>query len=666
MRAGVRGLVALAGAACLVGQYLAVPMAANAANTAPVPFGLAQFNGYGAGSELQLGALTFGGTTVAQVGQGLSSASTNTAGLTTAINSESGNVVNPVEPSTINAYGSGSGLDLGLATTAAQEQAVLAGKATAMAPPPDFPPPKEIGPLNLSPIVNAQFLRGDASAVYDSDRQTCPLGQPISYGRGDAANVQAASLLPGSVPIVNTAGTTGNTTTANSTSETFLSSNGDGTFGLSSQASEIIAPVTVNLLGIATLQLTIAGATPNSPVVLDAVTTGNGTGGAVKLASNDVINVALGIGSATPTSLPGFPIAVSQLGPNGIHITLSTAMLGTALSGLLGALTGAVQNVPGLGATLAAAVGPNTPLGMAITNLANGLGGSLAPLANLSLGTLDVDATPHAIGGPVNSPPTIVGGTIAAGAIDLVHLNLGLTGTVTGAAIPTVGIANLYVGHLETQAALNAPIICHIPVLKTATPPSLQAGNNFVYDIFVPDPAKLNLLACSLANVDVVDTISDDPGGGNPTFQVLGANDGGKVNQTSTTNATVSWTGLSYKLGQAPIDLKIAVHVPTSSPAGIYLDNANVTATLTGCSTNVGNTNGVTLTGSTQLVGPKVTAAAATPVASQTAAGGTPGALPRTGGQGGLWQPGLGVGLLGLAGGAFALLRRSRRRLSGS
>ncbi|MDQ2727616.1 MAG: hypothetical protein M3Y91_07100, partial [Actinomycetota bacterium] len=548
MRAALRGFVALTGATCLVGSYLAVPMAANAAGTAPVPFGAAVFNGYGTGTELQLGALTFGGMSVAQVGQGLSSASTNSTGLATAINSESGNAVNPADPG-FKAYGSGSGLDLGLATTAAQEQALLAGKATAMAPPPSSPPPKLIGPINLAPIATAQALRGDASAVYDPAGQTCPLGQPIASGRGDAANVQAASVLPNGVPIVNTAGAAGGTTTANSTSKTFLSSNGDGTFGLTSQSSEIIAPVTVNLLGIATLQLTVAGSTPNSPVALNAVTTGNASGASVSLASNDVINVALGIGAATPTPLPGFPIAVSQLGPSGVHINLDTATLGNAATGLLGALTGAVQNVPALGMALMNLVGPTSPLGMTIAGILNGAGGAISGVANLSLGSLDLDATPHAINGSATSAATVVGGTLASGAVDLVHLNLGLSGTIAGATIPALGIANLFVGHLETKAALNAPILCTIKVLKTATPSTVQAGNNFEYDIFVPDPATIPELACSLANVNVVDTISDDPGQGNPTFQVVSTNDGGKVNQSSATNATVTWTGLTYTLG---------------------------------------------------------------------------------------------------------------------
>lgn len=115
---------------------------------------------------------------------------------------------------------------------------------------------------------------------------------------------------------------------------------------------------------------------------------------------------------------------------------------------------------------------------------------------------------------------------MASGQIDLVHLNLGLSGTLLGMPVPTTlsDLANLYVGHLEASADLNAPILC------TAIP--------------------------------------------------------------------------------AP---------PTT-----------------------------------------------TPVASQAAAGATPGELPRTGGQGGLWQPGLGVGLLALAGGAFALLRISRRRTADS
>ncbi|MDQ6784865.1 MAG: LPXTG cell wall anchor domain-containing protein, partial [Actinomycetota bacterium] len=265
-------------------------------------------------------------------------------------------------------------------------------------------------------------------------------------------------------------------------------------------------------------------------------------------------------------------------------------------------------------------------------------------------------------------------GNTASAAYTLLGLNLNLA-----SLLPLV---NLEVGHLVAGASVDNSFTCSIPLVKVANPPSLTAGNSFIYTIEVPDPAKLNLLACSLVNLKVVDTISDVPGGPQPTFQVVGVNPkSGIINQTSKTNATVTFNGLTYMVapvGQPanpPLALSIAVTVPADSPPGTIQDTANATAVSAGCTggitgvTNLGNTNGTKLAGTTTLKAPtvkKAAAANATPVASQAAGGGTPGILPRTGGQGGLWQPGLGVALLALAGGAFALLRRSRRGMAGS
>lgn len=677
MKVGLFRATTLMGVTCLIGSYLADPMVASAASSAPVPFSQAVFGGYGTGTEVQVSAVTAGTTSLANVGQGLSSASVNSAGLTSPITSETGNPVNPAEPASVKAYASGSGLQVGLAGTAAQQQSLLVGKAESVAPPISPVVDKKLGPINLAPLVTATALNGRAATVFDPIGQACTLGQPLSFGRGDAGNVSLLSLLPGAVPVLSTAGTSAaGTTTANSVSDTFLSSNGDGTFGLTSEASEIIAPVTVSLLGVATLAVTVAGSTPNSPVVLDAVTTGNGTGASVKLASNDVINVTLAVGAGPPMSIPGFPISVAQLGPNGLHIDLNTATLGTAANGLVTALTGAIQNFPALGQALVTLLGPASPITPLVTNLLNGVGGALAPIANISLGSLDVDGVPHAIGGSVSSPPMVIGGTAASGAIDLIHLNLGLSLSVlNGTPTTPLGIANLFVGHLETAAALKAPITCPIPVIKTANPASLTAGNDFVYTIQVPDPAKLAFLACSLINLSVVDTISDAPNLGMATFQVLSVNAGGKINQTSTTNATVTWNNLSYVIapvGQPPnppVTLTITVAVPKNSPAGTIQDVAVASATAAGCTggasgvANLGGINGTVLTGFTQLTAPKVNPATATPLSTKVAAG--PRALPRTGGEGGLWQPALGIGMLILGGGALGLVRRSRRRLLG-
>lgn len=350
MRAGVRGFVALAGAAFLVGPYLVVPMTANAATSTPaVTFANAKFHGYGTGTEVGLTAATIGGTSLAAVGQGLSSASTNSAGLTSPITSVPGNVVNPIEPGSVKAYGSGSGLDLGVGATPAEETPLLGGMAHAIAPPISPESTSHLTNLALGPIGNVGTLDNAATAFYPAAGQACPLGQPISFGEGDAANANLVDLsaIPsiggtggsGNAPLLNTAGSS--TAAASSSSTTSLTPNGDGTFGLTSHVQETITPITVNVLGLLQLQLTVAGATPNSPVTLDATTSGEASKPAtLKLANDDVINLEVAVAGGAYMEVPGFPVTVSSLGPNGEQVPLSTTSLGSNVQSLLDALTG--------------------------------------------------------------------------------------------------------------------------------------------------------------------------------------------------------------------------------------------------------------------------------------------------------------------------------------
>lgn len=625
MRAGLRGLVALAGATCLVGTYLAVPMAASAA-TGPVPFGSAVFSGYASGDEVHLGALTLGTTQVADVEQAFSGATTNSAGLgtilkdpdpTTATNT--GTIIQPAQAATVKAYGMGSGLEVGLGTSPTTDQkdlnqVLLTGKAESVAPPISPPVTKEIAvPAALSALATGSALVGRSDALFDPN--VCPLGQPLSYGLGSASNVSLANGL------VQTAAAAA-AQTANSTSFTYLNANTDGTFGLASTATEIVSPVSVNLpAGAGKLSVTLSGSmdgtAPAKPVTLTAISHGDGTS-SVALTNDNFLTVTLTLGTTTTVLVPP-----------------------TALAGLT------APQVINLG------TGP------------------------ASLGTITIN-TETVNGLPVMGNPQAITGNVASAAYTLFGLNVNV-----GGILPVI---NLETGHLVAGANAQSEITCSIPLVKFSTPAQVTAGNSFIYTIEVPDPAKLDLLACSLVNLKVVDTISDVPGGSQPTFSVTKVDPStGIVNQTSPTNATVTFNGLTYTVAPVgakpnpPVVLNITVTVPQGSPTGTFQDTAVATALASGCNggitgiTNLGGVNGTPLTGSVTLKAPTVNAAGVTPaVASQPAAAGPgfgagqPGALPRTGGQGGLWQPGLGIGLLALAGGAFALLRRSRRRLSGS
>jgi hypothetical protein len=614
----VRILAGAGGAALLATPLIlqAAESAASASVPGSVPFSQANFHGYASGTEVHASVITVGTTTLANADQAFSGASTNTAGLTTKINAETGSIVQPAEPASVNAYGTGTGLEVGLGTSTVAgkdpNQILLAGKAESIAPPNTAAVTKQIGPINLQPLVTAAALVGRAGSIYSASQ--CPIGQPISYGLGDAAGVNA--LFAGGTPVVGLTGV--GTSVAQSDSETFLSANGDGSFGLTTQARNIIAPITVTIPGAGVLTVTVNGSTPNEPVTLDAVTTGKSSGAAVQLLNFHTVAIKLVLAGTTVFNQT---IDISSLLTPLDHVT-----------------------IPGVA-------------------------------------TLDIDTKPHAIGGAATSSATTTGGTAAAGAVDLLHLQL-LPGTLNA--------LNLFVGHLEASANLASSIDCGIPIIKTSDPTSVTAGNPFTYNIQVPDPAQAALIACNLNDITVVDTITDKPGTSAPTFHVDSVSavvpsygSSGKLVETTLNNtativqpatagntATVTWKGLSWPLPPAvgdpvtpPIALAIHVSVPSTSPAGTIEDTVNAVGVTAGCSggvsgiTNIGGANGTTLTGTFTLLQPSV-GATTSPAAAKL-----PARLPFTGAMGGLWQPMAGVAVLGLGGGALALVRRSRRRL---
>ncbi len=654
---------------------LATTPDARAQTAGSVPFASADFHGYASGTEVHLGALTAGSTTLAQVDQAFSGASTSSAGLTGAITSQTGNVVQPTEPASpeINSYGRGDGLEVGLGTTSGTgfdpNQIDLAGLAQQTAQPNGPAVTKNLS-IPVNPVVNANLIDGTASAVYYPG--ACPIGQPLSYGYGHAADVSAVDMTGNTNPVVDTAGT--GTATAQSSSYTMLSPNSDGSYGLSSVAEETVAPVTVNLLGLLTLQVTIAGQNPNAPITLTSHATGGAGASSVTLGNAGLLTITLTPAGGTPVNIETVDLSNPQtLGPNGfLHIPLSTSALGTDLGSLSNALSAVLAGNQVTG-PLAPLFGPGGPLNGIVTQAGNTASSVVSKLANISLGSINIDATPHAIGGAYNTSPTVTANQ-ASGAVDLVSLNLGVSGSLLGVTLPTavssVNIANMEIGHLESSASLAAPVQCGIPVVKTADPASVTAGQPFTYTISVPDPAYESAVACDLNNMTVTDTISVKSG--DPVFSVTGTSPAASVAPGSNGSEVVTWTGLSHKYADPPLNLSI--NVSTKSGSGVIQDTAVATATLGNCTggasgvANIGAevgapSNGTVLTGSYTLAEPGVNAAGAAPLSG--AAGGTvaqhPTNLPFTGAIGGLWQPFAGLGVLSAGGAALALTRRARR-----
>jgi hypothetical protein len=697
-------------AAALLGSGLVAGSTASAQTPSnAVPFASSVFSGYGTGTELYTSLLPTSSTTALTLEQAPSAATTASPDspgvLTSPINvtygtppTTSTQVVQPAEPSSVNSYSTGDGLELGIATPTTGEadanQVVLGAKATQVAPPVANPyAPVKTSLLNLgtgstaalSTLATAQVLQGEAASIYNDTQ--CPIGQPISYGYGDAAGVNALNIpaLAGGVgattgSVLSTSGT--GTSAAQTASSTYLSPNGDGTWGLSTSASEDIAPVSLNLLGVASLNVGVqtAGGV-DDPVTLTAQTSGE-SAGSVKLSSDDIISASLTLAGQ---SVQIASIPVSALGTDTTY-NLSISGIPQDVTQLITTVQNLISALPA-GSSLLAAL---QPILTALQAVPTALQGIKLPV-DLSLGTITIDTTPTAIPGD----STANNGMTEDGMVNLVSASLGLSGsidlssllsTLPDLTLPTVTIGNVALGQMETKAATAAPIICNIPVIKTAVPTSITAGQPFTYTIDVPNPADIPLIDCNLDNLSVSDAISDVPGKGSPTFHVTSAiveqaNSSGTlvpINNTATisevspdgTTATVTWTGLTWVSASPPLVFVINLTTPTSSPSGIIQDTATATATLGQCTGGAaGSTSlstGTQLTGAYTLQQPTVTGlteVTPTTLAPTATATTVPKNLPFTGAIGGPWQPVAGVIVLGLGGAGLALTRRSRRRV---
>jgi hypothetical protein len=249
---------------------------------------------------------------------------------------ELGQNINPALASK-NAYGRGTGLEVGLGVPAAQQatvnQILLSGLAEASAPPPTDLITREIN-LNLAPIAFASLLRGQAQAIYDPN--VCAIGQPISYGLGYAANLQ----LLGAVGQAALATSAGNNNASQTRSFSYFIPNGDGTFGLASEVRQIAAPVGILNTALGpTLLVEVAG-----EFGLRAVATGKPGGARIDYLGNPVITIR------TVGGVPVLgPISLSDLlGQNGLTINLP----GLALVSV-GQRPRAIGGAPGSAPTIA-------------------------------------------------------------------------------------------------------------------------------------------------------------------------------------------------------------------------------------------------------------------------------------------------------------------------
>jgi hypothetical protein len=562
----------LAGATALV--VSCVGFGGGAASATPVgavPFSQANFNGYATGDEIHLGLTALNalagatGLNLNSLDQGLSSASTSTAGLTSNLNSELGTLIQPAQAAGIHAFNEGAGLQVDLGQIGSTVNSVL-GQVKSLIPLPSisFAPPNsaaaigQVGPVNLDPILDAAALTGEAQAAWPGS--SCPTGN-LSYGLGNAAGVHLLTALPAvsAVPLLSGSGlstsalsaagvttapllsTTGNgTSVSQSKSLTTLVPNGDGSYGVQTQASDIIAPISLNLLGLAQLNIAVHSAGGvNDPVTLTATTSGeNGVPASLKMSTDDILDVSLTALGKTTTLVH---VPLTTIGKGGLHIPLTISgilnglsqidlpsVVTDTLNQIISGLQQVGQTLPSqLQAPVQQVLTALNPVVGQVTNLVNTVQTTVNSLTqqptvqqllnllqstlNLNLGSLDIDTFPHAIGGKWNDPATVVGGTQASGAMDLLNLKLGLQDSsinvdaakigsqlisavnglipIPAGAIPNLGqfsipaislplpsipLANPVIGHLEAASTQQNPIACTV---AQASPPQPQVGS---------------------------------------------------------------------------------------------------------------------------------------------------------------------------------------------
>ena len=216
------------------------------------------FAAYGSGTAIAINAATLGTTTVANVQAAHSGGSVDSTGLTETLNDQFGQVVQPVMPDK-NAYGRGSGVEVGLLTANPQptnvNQLILTQIAEAAAPPPTDLITKET-PIDLPGFLTVSLARGQAQATYDPE--FCPIGRPLTYGKGYVENLSALGGLAGTSQTGDSA--------SESRTVTYMVPNGDGTFGVVSETRQIIAPISLAGTGIT---IDVVG-----PLVMKATATG--------------------------------------------------------------------------------------------------------------------------------------------------------------------------------------------------------------------------------------------------------------------------------------------------------------------------------------------------------------------------------------------------------
>jgi uncharacterized repeat protein (TIGR01451 family) len=207
------------------------------------------YAGYATGSVAHADALQNGATRLADVEVAFSGATYTSTALAIAHNE----VSRVVAPALVagNAYGRGSGVEVGLAVSPSGEnQIVLPGKVEAKAPSSTPLITQEVGPVNLDPLALARLLRAEAQGRAVSNG--CVIGSDLGYGLGYAADLGLLDTAPNSgtpgldAPLLSSSALGPDRAVSQSVSRTFLVRGpAVNRFGLVSENRQTIAPVTL-------------------------------------------------------------------------------------------------------------------------------------------------------------------------------------------------------------------------------------------------------------------------------------------------------------------------------------------------------------------------------------------------------------------------------------
>ncbi len=437
-----------------------------------------ELRGYATGQPAHVQALEAGGTRIAdaEVAWSAASVDADADGLKGAKLNEVNRILQPDKTGKLS-YARGSGLEVGLATTPADEnQVILAAKAEADAPK-SSSDLQEIGVEGLDPLAYASALRGEAVANSNDSGlvpDVCVLGDDISRGKAHAADVELidaggdTSQPNLDAALVALDDQDPDRSVSQSTSrEKLVPSGQPNNFGLMSEVRQTIAPVTLvqtddndPTTALRTITIEVLG-----EWVLRVVANGR-SGGA---------SVFYGPGEVNPQT----PILRLLDSENAVSDILS-------FQDLFGDTGFDAINIPGV---VSLAIGED-------------------PRAIAAPGQ-DPD--------PASKPKIAADGTSVSAAVDVVRLQL--------LSQPDPQAADIRIGHMEASAEVpKGGINCPIPVDKSATDVEINVGDETTINITVD-----NVYDCDLEKVILTDTISQVIA--HPKFKITGT--GGAAEPTS-------------------------------------------------------------------------------------------------------------------------------------